>query len=466
LRITSDDFNSLMEASPVLASTLARTLSAQVQATMIPPPSRRPIATTIALVPLQDGLPLREIGHALGHALAAWGNVEGLDDSNDPAKIDDPLAEFAPIVDHCEEDNDHVLLFTGRPDRRHPWTEFSLARADRIVAITAGGPAPQWLAEHASLRGCELAGYGITPGSGALSQWTAALDPVGVHRLDAGDGLASTAALTARRLAGRSLGVVLSGGGARAFAHIGVLEELLAGGLQIDRVGGVSMGAFIGAQLAAGRSVDEIDACCYDEWVRRNPINDYTLPRRALIRGQKGQAMVRRVFGDLAIEELPRPFYCVSTDIRRGELVVHRHGGLADLVAASISLPIVSPPRVHDGRALIDGSLLDNLPVAPMAESGDGPVIAVDVKPRSGGPSGRKRSDSVPRLGETIARVLQLATTSTTDAAARHADFVIRVGVEGVGLLEFHQIDAAREAGRRAARGALERELLPTSGKA
>ncbi|HWF25715.1 MAG TPA: DHA2 family efflux MFS transporter permease subunit [Solirubrobacteraceae bacterium] len=461
LKITADDFTALMAASAPLATALARTLSVHVQADTSAPPSRRPVPTTIALVPLDDDLPLTEIAEALGGALSQWGEVARLEDQGVGRRIEDPLAEFAPLVDRCEEESDHVLLITGRPDRPSRWTEFSLARADRILAVTAGGPAPKSLTDLATLRGCEVVGYGVAPGSGALSEWTAAVQPVAVHRLDRGGGLAPSAALAARRLAGRSVGVVLSGGGARAFAHLGVLEELSAGGVQIDRIGGVSMGAFIGAQFAAGRGIDEIDACCYEEWVRRNPINDYTIPRRALIRGEKGVAMVRRVFGEVAIEELPRPFYAASADLRRSELVVHRYGSLAELVLASISLPILAPPRIHDGRALIDGSLLDNLPVAPMADTGEGPVIAVDVKTRTKSGSRPRRSSSPPPLGETVARVLQLATTNTTDAAARHADFVIRVGVEGVGLLEFHQIDVAREAGRVAGREALEQQPLP-----
>ncbi|HWF26263.1 MAG TPA: patatin-like phospholipase family protein, partial [Solirubrobacteraceae bacterium] len=379
----------------------------------------------------------------------------------EPAPTGDPLAAFAPIVDACEALRDHVLLYTGNPEEPDPWTEFSLARADRILAVAAGGKAPDWLAERVTLRGCDLAGYDISAGSGALSDWITALEPAALHRLEPGNGLAAGAALAARRLAGRSIGVVLSGGGARAFAHLGVLEELLAAGLQIDRIGGVSMGAFIGAQLAAGHDIAAIDAHCYDEWVRRNPINDYTVPRRALIRSQKGQAMVRRVFGELRIEELAKAFYCASTDLRRSELAIHRQGSLAEAVLASISLPILAPPRMLEGRALIDGSLLDNLPVEPMARSGEGPVIAVDVKPRrSRSPSERRRSKSAPPIGETIARVLQLASADTTDAADDHADVVIRAGVEGVGLLEFHQIDVAREAGRQAAGKALERGLL------
>jgi EmrB/QacA subfamily drug resistance transporter len=466
LKITSTDFTALMAASAPLAVALARTLSAQVQAGTGARAARRPLPTTIALVPLESGLPMREIGHALADALSEMGTVGGLDRVGEPAPTGDPLAAFAPIVDACEALRDHVLLYTGNPEEPDPWTEFSLARADRILAVGAGGKAPDWLAERVTLRGCDLAGYDISAGSGALSDWITALEPAALHRLESGNGLAASAGLAARRLAGRSIGVVLSGGGARAFAHLGVLEELLAAGLQIDRLGGVSMGAFIGAQLAAGYEIAAIDAHCYDEWVRRNPINDYTIPRRALIRGQKGQAMVRRVFGELRIEELAKAFYCASTDLRRSELAIHRHGSLAEAVLASISLPILAPPRILDGRALIDGSLLDNLPIEPMTRNGEGPVIAVDVKPRrSRSPSERRRSKSAPPLGETIARVLQLASADTTDAADRHADVVIRAGVEGVGLLEFHQIDVAREAGRQAAGKALDRGLLSRVGR-
>ena len=90
----------------------------------------------------------------------------------------------------------------------------------------------------------------------------------------------------ARRLSGRSVGVVLSGGGARAFSHIGVLEELTAAGVSIDRVLGVSMGAFVGGLFALGMDGDEMDAHCFEEFVQRRPHTDYTLPRHAFIRGR------------------------------------------------------------------------------------------------------------------------------------------------------------------------------------
>jgi Patatin-like phospholipase/Mycolic acid cyclopropane synthetase len=100
----------------------------------------------------------------------------------------------------------------------------------------------------------------------------------------------------ARRLTGRSIGLSLSGGGARSFAQIGVLEELVTAGITVDRVSGTGMGAFIGALVAQGMDPGEVDARCYEEWVRRNPVNDYHFPRNSLIRGARTRTMLERVF--------------------------------------------------------------------------------------------------------------------------------------------------------------------------
>jgi predicted acylesterase/phospholipase RssA len=144
-------------------------------------------------------------------------------------------------------------------------------------------------------------------------------------------------------------------------------------------------------------------------------------------------------------------------------------------------LPVLAPPQVRGHEILIDGSLVDNLPVGAMAELGEGPVIAVDVKPtserpqtslrgaasitdddtriqaESNGPSpAGQQTAMTPSLAETLTRVLLLGSANTSEAATRHADVVIRPRVEGVGLLEFHQLDAARDAGRTAAQVWLE----------
>src|SRR5262249_10492273 len=211
------------------------------------------------------------------------------------------------------------------------------------------------------------------------SECTAALTPIESHAF-ASESADRDAERIARRLTGRSVGVVLSGGGARAFAHIGVLDELVAAGVEIDRVAGVSMGAFIGALFAMGMDPSEIDALCFEEWVQRRPLGDYTLPRSSLIRGDRVRAMLRRCFDGIAIEELPLSFLCGCAELRSGSLVLSRSGSLYESVSFSIAVPVLGAPQVRGRNLFVDGSLVDNLPVSAMAEMGEGPIIAVDVK--------------------------------------------------------------------------------------
>jgi len=228
------------------------------------------------------------------------------------------------------------------------------------------------------------------------------------------------------------------------------------------------MGAFIGGLLACGHDSDAIDAYCYEEWVRHNPMNDYTLPRIALIKGRKARTMLERVYGDVRIEELDRTFYSASVDLKRSSLVIDRDGPVFLAVGSSMALPLIAPPQVRAERLLIDGSLLDNLPLAPMTSTGEGPVLAVDIKggeerlpPDAAGAGdrargvGHRRGLRVPSLPGTMYRIALLSSANTTEAARVHADFTIDVRVSGVGLFEFHQIDNARAAGRRAASEAL-----------
>ena len=501
LKISKAPFDSLLRAQPELALSLTRVLSAQLQASRAIPVARRARPVTIALRALGPGVPLLDLADELSRAMCEWGKVavvypgelsasSGDGDSRPQAaeKVETRAqanARFGPLIERCELDHDQVIMVCGSVDshageRPGAWDEFCISRADRVVAVVSAATGPQQLAGFAgeddsltALRGCDLVGYGVRPGSGGLAGWIGRLAPTSTFAISVAGERRGEVERMARRLAGRSVGVVLSGGGARAFAHLGVLDVLLDAGMLVDRVGGVSMGAFIGGLLAAGHDSAAIDACCYEEWVRRNPINDYTLPRKALIKGNKAEAMLERTFGDVRLEELARSFYCASVNLRGNRLVIDRDGLMTEAVGASISLPLIAPPMRRDGGLLIDGSLLDNLPLQPMSSSGEGPVLAIDIKggeerprqagaPAPGGSSASERplqSDRpvrLPSLPETMARIALLSSANTDEAARRHADMTIRVRVSGVGLLEFHQIDEARAAGRRAAESALE----------
>ncbi|HXN38342.1 MAG TPA: DHA2 family efflux MFS transporter permease subunit [Solirubrobacteraceae bacterium] len=496
LQITRPHFESLLRSEPELTLSLARALGAQLKGSRVIPPRRgRPV--TLALYALGDGVPLIDLADELSRMLCTWGRVavlhpgetDGLTaalerEPGESMSRHEAVARFTPLVERCELEHDQVILVCGSPKRASGWDEFCLARADRVlVAVDAVAlhPPVSHTRECPSLRGCDLLGYGVERGSASLTRWIAELAPASTFAVRAGVHRHRDMARVARRLAGRAVGVVLSGGGARAFAHIGVLETLHSAGVVIDRVGGVSMGAFIGGLLACGHGSDAIDAYCYEEWVRRNPMNDYTLPRNSLIKGEKARAMLERVYGDVRIEELDRAFYSASVDLRRSSLVIERDGPVFLAVGSSMAMPLIVPPQLRAERLLIDGSLLDNLPLAPMTFTGEGPVLAIDVKggmergrpdaADSGETDHRDRDERrvrLPSLTGTMYRIALLSSANTAEAARLHADFTVEVRVPTVGLFEFHQIDEARAAGRRAASQALEDPppwLLPEHGR-
>jgi NTE family protein len=482
LKIEKLHFDELLTSTPTLALGLTRALSAQLQASRALPVRRRARPVTIAMLALDPGVPLLEVADELSAAMCAFGRVAVLhpDDTGTSARVSasprDAVARFGPVVERCELEHDHVVMVCGEDPRSSAWADFCLARADRVLAIVdasasddadgAREPDPKdalgRLIER--IRGCDLVGYGLSAGTGGLDAWLERIEPAGTFALASDGARRRDIARMARRLSNRSLGVVLGGAGARALAHLGVLEVLLDAGVRIDRVGGVSMGAFVGALIALGYDSAAIDACCYEEWVRRNPINDYTIPRSSLIRGRKSQAMLDRVFGQTRIEQLSRSFYSASVDLRESNLRIDRRGSLAEAVGASIALPLIAPPVRRGESLLIDGSLLDNLPLVPMSSSGEGPVLAIDIKNEEDqqerhdatpGASTREHG-RLPPLTDTMARIALLSSANTEESARRHADFTIKVPLAGVGMLEFHQIDEARAAGRRAASAALE----------
>jgi NTE family protein len=481
LKIDKAHFDALLRSEPELALSLTRVLSTQLQASRAIPVARRARPVTIALCALGQGVPRLDLADELSRAMCVLGTVavlypgqEGEPVTGAPSRAE-ALSRFGPLIERCELEHDHVILVCGTGQHPSAWDEFCLSRADRVLAVVAE-PASEALGDGsagaggwiARLHGADLVGYGMPPGSGCLAGWIARLAPGGTFAIGADGARRRDVARMARRLAGCSLGVVLGGAGARAFAHLGVLEVLLDAQMPVDRVGGVSMGAFIGGLLAEGHDSASIDACCYEEWVRRNQINDYTIPRSSLIKGQKMQAMIERVFGEVRVEELSRSFYCASVDLRSGRLLIDRDGPLAEAVAASMTLPLIAPPTRREDSLLVDGSLLDNLPLAPMSSRGEGPVLAVDIKgveedprPERASSSEHPQADHVrgrrlPPLTDTMARIVLLSSANTEESARQHADMTIRVPVSGVGLLEFHQIDQARAAGRQAALAALE----------
>ena len=173
---------------------------------------------------------------------------------------------------------------------------------------------------------------------------------------------------------------MLGGGGARSFAHIGVIRALEEAGIPIDSVGGTSMGGIIGAQYARGYTWQELIDVNRRGWVEMQPHKLYTLPLISLLSARKAHKMLDMMYGDDDIEDLWLNYYCVSANMTRTQVCVHRHGSVHQAVCASMAIPGVTPPILAgEGDLLVDGGVLDNLPIGVMRELRRGPIIAVDV---------------------------------------------------------------------------------------
>jgi NTE family protein len=442
LEVPADDFEALLQEDPGLALAVARELARQLQRSGgLELPETRP--SVISVVPLGRDLPIEQFWAELQRVFASWGSLAALDGSElggDEA--------YAPCVDDLERRHPYVLLLGAAEE----WGEFCRRQADRVLVLTGAGALASPPRDR-DLDGCDLVFLGRVSAAD-IKRWLSALQPRAHHLVEQGPGFEGAMRRLARRVTGRSLGVVFSGGGARGLAHIGVLDVLGQEGLEVDRVGGCSIGSFIGAMAALGWTADHIAEVCRNELVRRSPFNDYTFPRVALIRSRKAAAMLERVFGETHLEELPRPMFAVSSDLLTSRLVVHRRGRVLDAVGASMSIPGLVPPLARPGHLLVDGGVLNNLPVDLLAETGEGPVLAVDVIRRMN-PADGDLPPALPSIVETLSRATVLGSVERAESNRALARVMVTPDVQSIALRDFSQLDAAIEAGRRAAEDAL-----------
>jgi NTE family protein len=439
LSVGREDFEDLLRRDGEFAMGLMRALGGQLQLSAARDDVTRQPDRVIALAGRAD----RRIVADLVGALREGERVACLDGE---ATGDDAAgaSDWAALLERTEREHDRVVLIAREVD---DWSAFCLRQADRIVLF---GVPEQPVARDPALRGCDLAWIGAAGDGALLAPWEAELRPARRHLLVAGRLDAGIRRL-ARRLAGRAVGLVLSGGGARALSHIGVLDALDEAGIVVDRIGGCSMGAYVGALYAIGLRTDEVAERCRDELVRHRPFNDYTVPRVALIRARKAQRMLQRLFGARRIEELERDYFCVSADLVAAETVVHRSGPLWEAVGASMSLPGLVPPVVAGERLLVDGGVLDNFPVEVMSAGAEGPIVAVDAMGRrplggAGGP---------PALLETLARATVLSSWQAAALSRTLADVLVVPDPGEVPMLGFDRLDELRRAGREAAHSSL-----------
>jgi NTE family protein len=180
----------------------------------------------------------------------------------------------------------------------------------------------------------------------------------------------------------KKIGYALGGGAARGLAHIGVLKVLEEYKVSPDIIAGTSMGAVIGALYASGLKAGDIEQIALQlRWKRLALPTDMRLPLGGLTQGKRVISLLQSILGDLEFSQLNYDFACVTTDIINGEQVVLHEGSVIDAVRASISIPGIFAPVMLDGKYLVDGGLVNEVPVSVCRVMGAGYVIGVNVLP-------------------------------------------------------------------------------------
>jgi len=383
------------------------------------------------------------------------------------------LAEF---MHEADVGNDHVVLQTDR--EMTSWTRRALRQADRVVVVCS--PSPD-AAERAMISDI----FATLDGASHVATMLGVMHPASTERprhtaeltrswtvddvVHVRAGSSADLARLARLASGHGYGLVLSGGGARGFAHLGALRALRERGIPVDEVAGCSMGTVVAAAIALGHEGDTLMELAEQQFDR---LLDYTLPIVSLVKGGRITRNIDEQFGSWDIEDLWLPFYCVSTNITKSRLEVHRRGPTALAIRASVAIPGVLPPVPYDGDLLVDGGVLNNLPFEMMRDNSTvETIIAVDVAPDQGpraradygmsvsgfqalGASLRRGKSVYPSVTSVLLRSLLTGAVRNQKASMADGsiDLLLTLHLPGVGLLEFDRSREVADAGYEASK--------------
>lgn len=480
-RFDRESFGALIASHPTLMLHAARTILARTGR----PASTDDRARSIS-VSLTSAIDARGIVTTLADELALYGSTRRLDANGidaalgRPGVVDADLSVAWPAVAELleEAETTHAYLLLETPANDGRWTRRALTLADRIVVVMSARP-------DADERRAVSALLAAVPARTRAERWLAVVHPPGDVRPAGGAALAdhfgvervvhirsgSTADVRrlARLVSGNATGLVLGGGGARGFAHLGVWRALDELGIEVDTIGGASIGAALGAAMALQVGPDELLSTTVELF---RGLLDYTVPVVSLVKGGRIARNIARLFEGMDGRDLWLPFFCVSTNLTRSRLEVHDRGDLATAIRASVALPGILPPVPFGGDLLVDGGVLNNLPCDVMRSTGTvGRLIAVDLsRAARGADDGYDFGLSVSgwralrgRVGRSRVRfpgAISIVMRSLVAGSARDRDRMLAAGLvdwhldlelPGVHLLDFDRVSEIAARGYSAA---------------
>lgn len=434
---------------------------------------RKAIAEVVAILPVTEEDGCARFIARLESALASSGRVVRLDYGT-AARFGAGSAAsgLSAWLDENEHQRRWILLegAVGQP----AWNELCARFAERhlLVAPAAARPRPVTVSAAGKRREAVLLhSKGLAPSNGPA--WQETLGAEFLHHVRLEKEEADIARLT-RFLTGAANALILSGGAMKGVAHIGVIRAIEEARLPVDLVCGASSGAFFAGLLALELSWREIYARARDLIIERWPLK-MTVPVLSFTNDTRLKRSLARLFDEQAIEDLPRAFFCVSSSLSRAALVVHRSGPLWEAVLASSAVPGLLPPVQRGDDLLVDGGLLNNLPVEMVDPIARCRKIAVNVaagpldesmKVRSPmnaswarlllqrlNPFGAARP---PLLFDILVRTAALGSFHAVKNASTAVDLYIEPEVTKLGLLDRSQFDRMVELGYEGGQRALQ----------
>jgi NTE family protein len=418
---------------------------------------------TIALLPLEQHVPIASFTENLADAFAASGATLKV--------LDETAANENVEFFYSVEMSHHLTLYRGTGNAS--WDQLCTRRADRVVLVASArstaercrpvtglADLPWRIVELVLLQ--DPAAQVPAPGKPWLTRF-----PVKSH-YHVRDSSKADFARLARYLTGRAVGLVLSGGGARGYAQIGVLKAMQESKVPIDLVGGVSFGSIVAGAVALEWSEQQFRERFGRAFVASNPLADYVIPFVALTKGREVSRRLHEHFGDSRMEDLWRPCFAVAANLTTGSLTVQREGPVWEAMRASAAIPGLLPPWVVNGEVLVDGASMNNLPTDIMSQMCSGPIVAIDVGDYRGlRPETSARRRWLQHLltgrkpdGLDIVNLLLRSACISGGAQTRLcrdlADVVLEPPLEDVGLCDWKVFDRAVEAGYRYTLGRLD----------
>ena len=252
----------------------------------------------------------------------------------------------------------------------------------------------------------------------------------------------------------KKIGLALSGGGARGLAHIGVIEVLEEKGIEISAVAGTSMGAVVGSLYALGVSIKEIlDFMNSNDWKRFVISSNFTIPNLISVNSRKVGKLLSKLLGDKTFNDCKIPFCSVAADAVSKDKVYIKEGRLIDAVRASIAIPGIFEPLISDGRILVDGGVVEPVPVEAVKNFDVNFIIAAALNNLEK----TKTPDSKLSLFTLIGISLSMMEREMSKHYLESADIIIEPSTGNFGVFEFSKALEIINVGREAAKSALKK---------